>query len=138
MSLTRCFARMGKNLSRENRAAISQLAAEFRREGMDNKEAAKAAVREHDKALAALADDFRANPEKAAPAPGGEKQEGQAAVERAAQEIEAMNPDMLVHMEGMDAPMRVGDIMARIREEAAQDVKDGKLLEVAAECSLTA
>jgi hypothetical protein len=57
-------------------------------------------------------------------------------VERAAAEAEALNPDMLVQMEGMDAPMRVGDLLAQIKEEAANDVRYSKLLEVAADCEL--
>jgi soluble lytic murein transglycosylase-like protein len=74
---------------------------------------------------------------QAASAGAGEAQ-APATVARAAAEAATLNPDMLVHLEGMDAPMRVGDLLAKVQEEAAQDVRDGKLLEVAAACDLTA
>jgi hypothetical protein len=50
--------------------------------------------------------------------------------------IEATNPDMLVHLDGMDEPMRVGDLMASLREEAVRTGRDSKLLEVAAQCAI--
>jgi hypothetical protein len=59
-------------------------------------------------------------------------------VARAAAEAEALNPDMMVQLEGMDHPMRVGDLMAKVQEEARQDTLAGKLLEVAAACDLRA
>lgn len=45
---------------------------------------------------------------------------------------------MLVHMDGMDGPVRVADLLERVKAEAADDTKMGKLLEVAAACDLRA
>lgn len=60
-----------------------------------------------------------------------------AAIERAAEDLQALDPDMPVLLEGMDAPMKVGELMAKVKEEARQDTLAGKLLEVAAACDLS-
>jgi hypothetical protein len=60
----------------------------------------------------------------------------QSAVDAAAAQVEAMNPDMLVQLDGMDGPMRVSDLMKRIREEAATDAEEAQLIQAAAECAL--
>lgn len=57
-------------------------------------------------------------------------------VEGAATALEQHNPDLMVHLDGMAEPMRLGDLMAAIREEAAGDVSDSKLLEIAAQCAI--
>jgi hypothetical protein len=74
---------------------------------------------------------------KAAPSSQADAQ-APSSVARAAAEAQALNPDMLVHLEGMDAPMRVGDLLAKVQDEAKQDTLMGKLLEVAAACDLRA
>ncbi len=76
----------------------------------------------------------------AAPSAGrsSEAAPGAAAVNRAAVEVAALDPDMLVMLDGMDQPARIGDLMARVKEEAAQDAKTARLVEVAAECALSA
>lgn len=58
----------------------------------------------------------------------------QATIDRAAAEVSTLNPDMLVQLDGMDAPVRVGDLMAQVSEEAARDKKTAQLVEVAASC----
>lgn len=63
---------------------------------------------------------------------------GTAAVSRAASEVAALNPDTLVMLDGMEAPVRVGDLLAKVKEEAARDAQFAKLVQVAAECALTA
>jgi len=70
------------------------------------------------------------------PRSGGAEAETSPSVERAAADIEALDPEMPVQLEGMDAPMKVGELMAMVREEARQDTLMGKLLEVAAACDL--
>lgn len=60
----------------------------------------------------------------------------QSAVEIAAQQVEALNPDMLVQLDGMDGPMRVSDLMKRIKEEAATDAEEAQLIQAAVECAL--
>lgn len=52
-------------------------------------------------------------------------------------EIVRQNPDMLVHLDGMDHPVRVADLMDALREEAAGTTRDSKLLEIAAQCAIT-
>lgn len=51
-------------------------------------------------------------------------------------EIARLSPDMMVQLEGMDKPMRLADAMDAIKAEAAKDVKDAPLLQIAAECFL--
>jgi soluble lytic murein transglycosylase-like protein len=62
----------------------------------------------------------------------------QAHLDMAAAEVMSLHPDLLVHLDGMDAPARVGDLLASIREEAAHDAKTARLVEVAAACALRA
>jgi soluble lytic murein transglycosylase-like protein len=51
-------------------------------------------------------------------------------------EIARLSPDMMVQLEGMDAPMRLSDALEAVKAEAANDVRDAPLLQVAAECFL--
>jgi hypothetical protein len=51
-------------------------------------------------------------------------------------EIAKLSPDMMVQLEGMDAPMRLADALEAVKAEAARDVQDAPLLQVAAECFL--
>ncbi|WP_295539287.1 transglycosylase SLT domain-containing protein [uncultured Pseudacidovorax sp.] len=46
------------------------------------------------------------------------------------------NPDLMLQLEGMDAPMKASDVLAQIREEAAADVQRSRLVDVAANCFL--
>lgn len=50
--------------------------------------------------------------------------------------LEATNPDMLVHLDGMAKPVRIADLMEQLREEAAQTGRSSKLIEVAAQCAM--
>ena len=60
----------------------------------------------------------------------------QATVDRAAAEVSMLNPDLLVQLDGMDAPARVGDLLAKVKEEAARDATDAQLVQAAVECAL--
>lgn len=51
-------------------------------------------------------------------------------------EIARLSPDMMVQLEGMEAPMRLTDALEAVKAEAANDVRDAPLLQVAAECFL--
>jgi hypothetical protein len=51
-------------------------------------------------------------------------------------ELARLAPDMMVQLEGMAAPMRLADAMEAVRNEAARDIQDASLLEVAAQCFL--
>jgi hypothetical protein len=46
------------------------------------------------------------------------------------------NPDLLVMMEGMDAPVRAADLLAEAKAMEVQELADAPLLRVAAECAL--
>lgn len=73
----------------------------------------------------------------AAPARAGAAGDVQAArVASAADEVAALDPEMLVQLDGMDTPARVGDLLAAVKEEAARDAEMGRLVEVAAQCAL--
>jgi hypothetical protein len=60
----------------------------------------------------------------------------QAAIDRAAAEVSTLNPDMLVQLDGMNEPIRVGDLLEQVKREADEEVRDAKLVEVAATCAL--
>jgi hypothetical protein len=45
-------------------------------------------------------------------------------------------PDMLVQLEGMDAPRPIAEVMAMVRQEAARDLEDAPLVQAAAECAI--
>jgi len=47
------------------------------------------------------------------------------------------NPDLMVHMDGMEAPMRAADLLEAVRQSAAEDTRDASLLEVAAQCAIS-
>lgn len=51
-------------------------------------------------------------------------------------EIEAANPQMMVQLEGMDAPAPLSEVMARVRQEVAADLAEAPLIEAAANCFL--
>jgi len=51
-------------------------------------------------------------------------------------EIASLSPDMMVQLEGMDTPMRLADALEAVKAEAAREVQDAPLLQVAAECFL--
>ena len=58
-------------------------------------------------------------------------------VSAAVSRLELENPDLLVQLDGMDQPVRLADLMASVREDAARDTRDAPLLEVAAQCALS-
>lgn len=59
-----------------------------------------------------------------------------ASLDAQAAEIARLSPDLMVQLEGMAAPMRLADALEAVRAEAAREVQDAPLLQVAAECFL--
>lgn len=59
-----------------------------------------------------------------------------ASIDAQAAEIAKLSPDMMVQLEGMDAPVRLADALEAVKAEAARDAADAPLLEVAAQCFL--
>ena len=59
-----------------------------------------------------------------------------ASIDAQAAEIAKLSPDMMVQLEGMDAPVRLADALEAVKAEAARDAADAPLLQVAAECFL--
>lgn len=59
-----------------------------------------------------------------------------ASIDAQTAEIAKLAPDMMVQLEGMDKPMRVADALEAVKAEAAKEVQDAPLLQVAAECFL--
>lgn len=51
--------------------------------------------------------------------------------------VSQLDPEMLVHMDGMPGAVRLGDLMDSVRAEAAESARDSKLLEVAAQCAIS-
>ncbi len=58
------------------------------------------------------------------------------ATARQADTLLAEQPDMLVLLDGMDAPRRLSEVLADIKAEADEMRLDGELLQVAAQCAL--
>lgn len=58
------------------------------------------------------------------------------ATARQADALLAEQPDMLVMLDGMDAPRRLSEVLADIKAEADEMRLDGELLQVAAQCAL--
>jgi hypothetical protein len=84
-----------------------------------------------------------AQPAKKADANGAQKPTGQenlaaTALDAQSAEIARLSPDMMVQFEGMEKPMRLADALEAVKAEAAKDVADAPLLEVAANCFLSA
>lgn len=52
------------------------------------------------------------------------------------EQIKAEAPDLMVQLDGMDAPMRVDELLAAVKAEADDLVLDGELMQTAAECAL--
>lgn len=54
------------------------------------------------------------------------------------EQVKAEAPDLMVQLDGMDAPMRVDELLAAVKAEADDMLLDGELMQVAAECALRA
>jgi len=143
-SLTACLRKFGKAISPQDRAAIERLAASIRQESgikgaVANKAAALRAVRDHAAAIDAEIEALRQSPPPA-PVEARPETTGQETPEqqigRVADAVVAEQPDLQVMMEGMDEPMSAADLIAQVRAEAAQEVADSRLVQVAAECAL--
>ncbi len=52
------------------------------------------------------------------------------------QALEAQSPDLMVQLDGMDAPMPLREVIERVRREVMEDLAEGPLLQVAAECAI--
>ena len=57
-----------------------------------------------------------------------------ATLEALTTEIARQSPDMMVQLERMAAPMRIGDALTWVKEEAARDIEHGRVVQVAAAC----
>ena len=57
--------------------------------------------------------------------------------EKEATRLALENPDVMVMVEGMDAPKPLSEVMAMIKKDLADDIEDSNLIQVAAECSIS-
>lgn len=79
----------------------------------------------------------RSAPGRQEPAAVGMQVENEiAGLEARAADIEALMPEMPIRLEGMDAPEPLSQLMARLRQEMADELQDVPLLQVAAECAI--
>lgn len=82
----------------------------------------------------------RPGDDRIATASDGRKEVGQQAETAAASarlaQIAQDFPDMLVQMDGMDAPAKISDFLAAVKAEADELAADAPLMEVAAQCAL--
>lgn len=72
----------------------------------------------------------------AAPKATGEGKAAPSPFEAQTAELVRTSPDMMVQLEGMDKPVRLADALEAVKKEAANDVQDANLLQVAADCFL--
>jgi len=59
-----------------------------------------------------------------------------AALDKQAAEVAEINPDLMVQLEGMDKPQRVGDLLEAVKKEAAEDAQEASFVETAVNCLL--
>lgn len=58
------------------------------------------------------------------------------ALDKQAAEVAELNPDLMVQLEGMDKPQRVGDLLDAVKKEAAEDAQEASFVETAVNCLL--
>lgn len=58
-------------------------------------------------------------------------------LQSAVDEILKADPDLMVMLDGMEAPMRVSELLDAVREQGQERIRDSKLLDVAAQCFLS-
>jgi hypothetical protein len=140
-SLTSCLGAAGELLGVEARTAIARAADKLRKDGADHGTAAKQAVtdylKERSGALAEVETAFKDGVTlyETVPETPAAKAEAEAAVSRVDQVVRDM-PDLMVQMDGMDAPMKAADFLAMVKAEADELAADGPLMQIAAECAL--
>ena len=59
-----------------------------------------------------------------------------AALDKQAAEVAEINPDLMVQLEGMDKPQRVGDLLEAVKKEAKEDAQEASFVETAVNCLL--
>ncbi|WP_338615549.1 hypothetical protein [Pigmentiphaga sp. CHJ604] len=142
--------------ARETRAMINEPATDLRpvaaavRSTLDTARTRSAPETNGPEAGARPREGSAQNPAAATPAretgtPGGARQAGgqapgdpgDAYIAARAASLAAESPDLMVQLEGMDQPMRLADALETIQREAAQDLADVPLLQVAANCFLS-
>lgn len=142
MSLTSCLKKLGKNVSPEDRAAIQEAAAQFRKDGMAAGDAAVAAVRQHMEGLDAQMQALREAPAGEGAPRGteaaGAKPEAGSLDTQLARKLAIEQPELRVVLPGSEEHITVAEAMARIAEEQKQDGQWADLVNVAAQCALTA
>jgi hypothetical protein len=144
VSLTSCLKKLGKNVSAEDRAAIQELAAQNRKDGMAAQEAAVAAVRAHMDGLGSQMQALRETkpgPEASASASRGTQAsagEAPSLDTQLAQKLAAEQPDLRVVLPGSEEHITVAEAMQRIAEEQKQDGHWADLVNAAVQCALTA
>ena len=143
-NLTLCLREAGELIAQETKDAIIKRAAELRAAGSKPDDAARQAVEE----LAGQRQSKLAEVEQAAtegrtlyedapqPETPAAKAEAEAMPTRL-QLLEQQRPDLMVQMDGMNAPMRLADFMAAVKAEADEMALDAPLFEAAAQCALT-
>lgn len=67
---------------------------------------------------------------------GGQAGAAAAVLDSQTAEIARLSPDMMVQLDGMDAPLPLAEALAKVKEQAAAETKDAGLLQIAAECLL--
>lgn len=141
MSLTSCLARLGKNISREDRQAILDRASALRSESdgkgaKANKLAAIRAVEEH---IKAIDEEIQAMKSPADEQPTTTVVEPAATTdETLARTIATKTPDLMVTIPGNEAPMPIKEALAQIAENQKRDAQWADLVRVATECALGA
>ena len=141
-SLTSCLQLAGDVLPPEARRAVLARAQELREGGMPAAEAARQAVADTlagaKSSLSEIETAMRDGvtlyeaPPPETPAAAAEQQAAMSRVDQVLND----QPDLMVQLDGMDAPMRAADFMAMVKAEADEMAADAPLMQIAAECAL--
>ena len=139
-SLARDIEDGGRTLE-QYEAEIAPLSPTMRRLVLEELNATRAAEATPDQAGAPARGDEAAPPDPAATDAGGPVETPGASAEQAAsagrlQQVRAQFPDLMVQMDGMDAPMPLDEFLAAVKAEADDLAADAPLMQVAAECAL--
>lgn len=116
------------------RESAVQLAADAREAGRTIAEQVRESGASVSQAVARMAEQEFRRAESVSPT----RSEEQSPHVATADQLAAMDPNMLVHMDHLDAPVRLGHLMEAVRAEAADMKREAPLLEAAAQCAITA
>lgn len=74
--------------------------------------------------------------EQGSPTAAGEAASRGSSLDSQMAEVSSLDPNLMVQLEGMDAPMRASDLLDQVKKEAADDAQEATFVETAVNCLL--